>query len=76
MLSLGTKAPKFSLPDVVTRSNVEMNSSTKAKAYLVAFICNHCPYVIHIRDCFSSLGNDLMAKGGAVFAISSNDAEN
>ena len=75
MLPLGTIAPGFSLPNTVDGATVNLNDFPQAKAYLVAFVCNHCPYVIHLRDRFVSLGNTAIDQGVAVFAISSNDVE-
>ena len=76
MLPLGALAPGFSLPDVVGNSIVNLESFSQSKAYLIAFVCNHCPYVINLRERFSSLGNAALDEGVAVFAISSNDVEN
>ena len=76
MLPLGTLAPGFSLPDIVGNSIVNLESFSQSKAYLIAFVCNHCPYVINLRERFSSLGNAALDEGVAVFAISSNDIEN
>lgn len=75
MLPLGTPAPAFSLPD----SNGTLHSLDDAptsQAYLVMFICNHCPFVIHVADELARIGNDFQAKNVAVFAINSNDASN
>ncbi|SVC91388.1 uncharacterized protein METZ01_LOCUS344242, partial [marine metagenome] len=76
MLPLGTKAPEFSLPEVVVGTIVNLSNFSQANAYLVAFVCNHCPYVINLRKCFATLGNAALDQGVAVFAISSNDVEN
>jgi peroxiredoxin len=76
MLPLGTKAPEFSLPEVVGGTIVNLSDFSQANAYLVAFVCNHCPYVINLRNCFATLGNGALDQGVAVFAISSNDVEN
>ena len=76
MLTLGTEAPSFSLPDVTKDSTVTLDENSTATAYVVAFVCNHCPYVIHLRKEFASLGNEALAQGCEVFAISSNDVDN
>ena len=76
MLALGSQAPDFSLKNVVDDTIVTFDSNSRTKAVVVAFVCNHCPYVIHLRDRFAEMGNDALAKGALVFAISSNDAEN
>jgi peroxiredoxin len=75
MLPLGTIAPDFSLPDPTGRL-VSLDDFAGSKAYLVMFICNHCPFVKHIRQELARLGRDLQARGVAVVAISSNDIEN
>lgn len=72
MLALGTEAPAFSLPD----PDGEYHSlADEARAYLVMFICNHCPYVKHVRAELASIGRDYSARGVAVYAINSNDVE-
>ncbi|MBG29675.1 MAG: thioredoxin family protein [Opitutae bacterium] len=76
MLPLGTLAPKFSLPNVTDNSTINLENYSQSKAFVIAFVCNHCPFVIHLRDRFSSMGNEALENGVAVFAISSNDVEN
>lgn len=73
MVPLGSPAPNFTLPDTDGRS-VSLSDHAAAPAVLVAFICNHCPYVKHIRAAFANLTADYQAKGVAILAISSNDA--
>ena len=73
MLALGSKAPDFRLPDTGGKL-VSLDDFAGAPAYLVAFICNHCPYVKHIRRTFASLAREYEAKGVAVVGISANDA--
>jgi len=72
MLELGTLAPDFRLPDTDGRM-VGRSDFTDSKALLVAFICNHCPFVKHVRSELARLGRDLQDRGVAVVAISSND---
>lgn len=72
MLELGTKAPDFNLPDT-NGKNVKLADFSDKPVLLVAFICNHCPYVKHIREGFAQLAKEYQAKGVAVVAISSND---
>jgi peroxiredoxin len=74
MLELGTLAPDFALPDVVSGKTVRRDEFRGQKALLVMFICTHCPYVKHIEKGLAQLGADYAAKLGIV-AISSNDAE-
>jgi peroxiredoxin len=75
MLPLGTSAPDFRLPDT-TGKTVSLADFKNASALLVMFICNHCPYVKHIRAGLAQLGRDYQARGVAVVAISANDAAN
>lgn len=74
MLPLGTAAPDFALPDVHGKI-VTLTDFAKNKALLVAFICNHCPYVKHIQQKFVTVAAHYQAKGIGVVAINSNDAE-
>jgi peroxiredoxin len=76
MLELGTQAPKFELPDTVTGKTVNLKDYRGNKALLVLFICNHCPYVIHIKEELVRYAKDYLPKGVAIVAISSNDVEN
>ncbi len=72
MLPLGTLAPGFSLPD--TEGNlVTLDTFSDSRLLLVAFICNHCPFVKHIRSELSSMANEYQSKGVAFVAINSND---
>lgn len=75
MLELGTQAPDFSLLEPATGNRVALTDFAD-KPLLVAFICNHCPYVIHIRDAFRDFAKEYQDKGLAVVAISSNDVAN
>jgi peroxiredoxin len=75
MLPLGTIAPGFRLPDPGGKL-VALDEFKNAPALLVAFICNHCPFVKHIREEFASFAKDYQGRGVGVVAISSNDAEN
>lgn len=72
MLPLGTKAPDFSLVNVDGKE-VSLNDFADAPALLVVFMCNHCPYVIHVADHLAKLANEYMARGVAVVGINSND---
>jgi peroxiredoxin len=75
MLPLGTKAPDFRLPD--PRGEVKsLADFENAPALLVVFMCNHCPYVKHIRDGLAKLARDYAAHGVAVVGINSNDVAN
>ncbi len=72
MLPLGTFAPDFSLLNVDGRV-VSLKDFPNAKGLLVAFICNHCPFVIHIRPEFAKFAREYQTKGLAIVAINSND---
>lgn len=75
MLPLGTVAPDFRLPDTAGKT-ISRDDFKDAPALVVAFICNHCPYVIHIRSGLAQLGRDYLPKGVAIVAINSNDVRN
>jgi len=72
MLALGTRAPDFTLPEPATGNQVSL-SDQRDKPVLVVFSCNHCPYVLHIIDCFVELANNEQRQGLDVFMISAND---
>jgi peroxiredoxin len=74
MLPLGTPAPDFRLPDTTGRI-VARNDFKSAPALLVAFICNHCPYVKHIRTGLAEFARQYQAKGLAIVGINSNDVD-
>lgn len=73
MLELGTLAPDFALPDTDGRT-VTLADFRGAKALLVMFICNHCPYVKHVQHELARVARDYAPRGLASVAISSNDA--
>jgi peroxiredoxin len=74
MVDLGTKAPDFSLPD--TNGNTVKRSDFEGKPLLVMFICNHCPFVKHLRDHIAETCRTYQDKGVSVVGISSNDVVN
>ena len=74
MLPLGTQAPSFSLYD--PEGNLfTLDHSSKSNAFLVMFICNHCPFVHHIRKELARLANDYIKRDVSIIAINSNDYE-
>ena len=75
MLPLGTRAPGFRLPDTDGKI-VTLDDFRDAPALLVVFLCNHCPYVKHIRHQLSTLAKDYRDEGVAVVGINSNDGAN
>ena len=74
MLPLGTKAPAFSLPNLEGKQ-VSLDDFAGAPAYLVVFMCNHCPYVKHVAPQLATLAKEYQAKGVAVVGINSNDVK-
>jgi peroxiredoxin len=75
MLPLGTKAPDFQLPDAVSGKTVSLSDFADKKALLVIFMCRHCPFVKHVQDEFTRLGQDYIKKGVGIVAISANNVE-
>ncbi len=73
MLELGTPAPRFTLPDVTSGDQISLSDLRGRTALLVMFVCNHCPYVKHVREQLARLGKDYQDKGLGIVAISSND---
>lgn len=71
MLSLGTRAPDFALPNVDGR--IVSRSDFAGRPLLVVFMCNHCPFVVHIRPELKKFADQYQAKGLAIVGISSND---
>lgn len=75
MLALGTKAPDFALPDVVSGKTISLATFTEQKALLVIFLCRHCPFVKHIQQELAQLGKDYQNESLGIVAISANDIE-
>jgi len=76
MLALGTPAPAFELPDVVSGRKISLDTFAGSKALLVMFISRHCPYVQHVKDELARLGRDYQRRGLGIVAISANDVAN
>ncbi|MCB0549012.1 MAG: thioredoxin family protein [Phaeodactylibacter sp.] len=74
MLELGTKAPEFVLPDTVSGKNISLSDIRSEKATVIMFLCNHCPYVVHVNPEIIRLAREYQEKGVSFVAISSNDA--
>ena len=74
MLALGTPAPSFDLPDTVGGGRVNLEDLS-AKALVVMFICNHCPYVKHVQAGLAAFGQDYADADVDIVAISSNDVD-
>lgn len=73
MVPLGTEAPDFELPDTVSGQVMSLSQLKSELATVIMFICNHCPYVKHIREELVRITNDYTKKGVSFIAISSND---
>jgi peroxiredoxin len=73
MMPLGTPAPRFALTDAATGETVQL-ADFAGRPLVVAFLCNHCPYVKHMIDGFVAFARDYGAKGLGIVAICSNDA--
>lgn len=76
MLALGTQAPSFTLIEPLNNKLVSLDELSIDKGLVVMFICNHCPYVIHLNDAIVQLANEYQQKGISFIAISSNDVNN
>jgi peroxiredoxin len=75
MLPLGTCAPSFALRDVVSGRVYSLDSFAGKPALLVMFICQHCPYVVHVQDELARIGRDYAESRLGIIAISSNDPQ-
>lgn len=75
-IPLGFKAPEFKLPDTVSEKEFTYRDLRGEKGTVVMFICNHCPFVIHVREELVRIANDYANKGIGFVVISSNDADN
>lgn len=74
MLPIGTTAPDFSLPN--TDGTTVSRDQFAGRPLLVIFMCNHCPFVVHLRDALAAFADEYQGRGLAVVGISSNDVEN
>lgn len=75
MIPLGTKAANFSLFDTVSERVLSLENLKGKNATVIFFICNHCPFVIHVNEELVRLANDFISKGISFIAISSNDVD-
>ena len=76
MLPLGTTAPNFHIKDVVSNNYYSLDDLKSGKATVIMFICNHCPFVIHVNPELVKIANEYKNQGVSFIAISSNDVEN
>lgn len=74
MLPLGTAAPPFALPEVVSGETISLETFADKKALLVMFLCRHCKYVQHVKKALTTLGQDYQGTALGIVAISANDA--
>jgi peroxiredoxin len=72
----GTSAPNFTLFDTVSQQNISLQDAKGEKGTLIMFICNHCPFVLHVNEELVKLANEYQSKGIGFIAISSNDVVN
>ena len=76
MIELGTQAPDFTLPDTVSGKDISLSDVKGPNGTLIIFLCNHCPYVIHVMEGITALAKDYQNNGIGFVAISSNDVVN
>ncbi len=76
MLPLGTAAPNFRLRDTVTEKMMSLDELKGKRGTVIMFICNHCPFVIHVNSTLVNLAESYQKKGVKFIAISSNDIVN
>ena len=74
MLPLGTKAPEFQLPDVVSGETISLDTFAGKQGLVVIFLCRHCPFVKHVQGELAKLGRDYQDADLGIVAISANDA--
>ena len=75
MISLGTEAPNFDLPNTLSGENVSLSQAKGEKGTVIIFSCNHCPFVIHVNDELIAVAKDYKSKGINFVLISSNDVD-
>jgi peroxiredoxin len=75
MMPLNTLAPDFVLPDTISGKSLGLQQIKGEKGTLIMFICNHCPFVIHLQQALGQLGRDYIAQGIGIAAINSNDID-
>ncbi len=76
MLPLGTLAPDFKLPDTISGNPSNLQALQGERGTLILFICNHCPYVLHVKEQLIAIARQYAPLGIASVAISANDIEN
>ncbi len=76
MLPLGTAAPEFQLPDVVSNQTISLATFADGQALLLIFLCQHCPFVKHVQQELARIGQDYSQQSLGIVAISANDIAN
>jgi peroxiredoxin len=76
MLPLGTTAPEFQLPDVVSTQTISLATFADRQALLLIFLCQHCPFVKHVQQELARIGQDYSQQSLGIVAISANDIAN
>lgn len=76
MLPLGTLAPDFNLPDTISGQQLNLQNLRGTNGTLILFICNHCPYVLHVKEQLIGIAREYADQGISCIAISANDIEN
>jgi peroxiredoxin len=76
MMPLGAEAPDFSLPNTIDDKVMSLADFKEKQALLMMFICNHCPFVVHVQEELARVGRDYQDKDIAIVAVSANDANN
>lgn len=75
MLELGTSAPEFALPDVVSGNTITLDTFADKPVLVVMFICEHCPFVKHVQDELAKLGHDYVPRNVGILAVSANSVQ-
>ena len=76
MIELGSAAPRFTLPDTISGENFSLQDLQSNIGTVIMFICNHCPYVVHIQKVLAEVAQQYQKKGIQFIAINSNDVDN
>jgi peroxiredoxin len=76
MLPLGTTAPEFQLPNVISNQNISLAIFAERQALLLIFLCQHCPFVKHVQQELAKIGQDYSQQSLGIVAISANDVVN
>jgi len=75
-IALNFQAPDFTLPNTLSGEKISLSEIKSEIATVIIFMCNHCPYVLHVIDEISDLSKEYITKGISFVGISANDVEN